>query len=355
MTTLSPEISWAAFPAQSTAQRRKMPRVFPIYVAAYLPHQNGRIDWAGFKAILTRIYQAVCVPVINADTGFAFLLNPDQKREVIRRLREWFPDKPVVVGVTPVSASTFSADAYMEAIAAVQLDENVRIMMMVSPGLTALHGQELVDAFASVTNLQQPGIAHELTAEFVTFGRPFTPFEIAGILALPNFSALKTSALSGCAVLQRVTLIRRMDLPEDRQILSGVDWQVGEAFEYADGVLMGAAALFPRLFRRLLELRRDADSDPRSFWAYDQLIAAVQAIVSFQFRPGPGTSVDVGGYRHFTGIWLKACGVIGSDDLPAGVPQHHQRGDDRAVAESLLLMLRTVLKGIGEDPNELLS
>ncbi|MCB0325775.1 MAG: hypothetical protein KDD69_19470, partial [Bdellovibrionales bacterium] len=278
MVEITPRTLWDSFALTYVyGRRRETPAMFPLFVAAYLPFSDGEIDWPGFQRVIARIYAAGAVPVVNADTGWAFLLTSEQKREVVRRVREWHPDKEIVVGVTPgANASTFDVRAYSAAVAEVKLDDRVRIMVMVSEGLLALRDDELVSAYGAIDGLGEGAIVHELTEEFVPFGRELSPYELHGVLRLPAFTAVKTSALSGPAILRRTVMCEQGGLRrggKSVQVLSGVDWKVREAFEFADGILMGAAVLFPQLFARLVDLRREAD-DARTRaerWRYEDL------------------------------------------------------------------------------------
>lgn len=55
------------------------------YSAVLLPYTStAEVDWAAFNAHLQRTAQAGLIPAVNMDTGYAHLLEPVTRREVLR-------------------------------------------------------------------------------------------------------------------------------------------------------------------------------------------------------------------------------------------------------------------------------
>lgn len=349
---ITPTTKWSDFDiAPYYGAPRPVPENFPLYCAAYLPFKNEQIDWPSFRKVIQRIVNAGGIPVINADTGFSFLLTEEQKVEVVKFARREFPNQLLCVGVTVTGdeGKTFHAGAYQRVINDVEIDDKIEIMVMISPGLVALEGDELIAAYESLK--MHHGIVHELTSQFVPFGRQFTPYELHGILSLPQYKAVKTSELFGKAIAPRMAMKELTGV--DASILSGVDYKISEAYCIADGILMGAMVLFPRVYRALLELRRAGVSDLSKMDQFEEVMIHVQAITNLQFMPNVAHGTfDVGNYRHLTAILLKLLGVIDSEEQPPGTLRHHKerKGDLHAV-RGMIRTLREALTAVGLSPD----
>lgn len=333
---------------------------FPIYAAAYLPWQSGgkAIDWISFENVLKRIWECRAIPVVNADTGFAFhpFVAP-HKVQILEWINRNFAGRPFVAAVTPPKekAVTFSADAYNSEIVHAVENGATQIMVMISSGLIALSGQQLIDAYASLSLPENAGILHELTNEFVLFGRQFTPFEFHGILSLPGFGMSKTSDLFGNCMDPRMSLKTDQRM-QDVLITSGVDYKIEEAYEICDGILMGAATIWPEMYVLLWRLYQEGKSDHSKWWKFQTLVRNLQSVATHQFMPHADHFVlnglfDVGGYRHHTAMYLLAQGTITCADQPEGTADFHQRELTMSTIRSFCALIRRTLDKIGEDPN----
>ena len=356
--TVEKDAQWEDFlPQQGTPTQLAKRKKIEVYAAAYLPFKKGgkEIDFEGFGKVLEGIWDAGAVPVVNADTGFTFhALVKDRKTEILEWIHQHYPDKPYVAGVTTGMSDVFDATAYNEQIQIALNNGATEIMVMISPGLTKLTGDELIAAYAALILPEGVGILHELTDEFVPFGRKFTPYEYAGIMLLVGFGASKTSDLIGNSMPARMGILAALGLTGKRA-LSGVDYKVEEAYRLCNGVLMGAATLFPAVYILARKLLRDGIKDRKVMWKFTTLVRAMQSVATHQFLPHPAHylehgSFEVGCYRHRTAMYYFVQGVIASYDQPEGTEDRHLRPDSELeVVRANIIMLRKTLEEIGED------
>ena len=334
---------------------------FDVYAAAYLPwNRFGQdIDWGGFENVLRRIWNAGAIPVVNADTGFSFHPSVEpRKGEILRWIQSHFPNKPYVAAIKPPASKVQVFDDAAVVAYSADIQEALdcgatEFMVMISPGLVTLQQQELIDAYAKFVLPEGRGILHELTSEFVPFGRQFTPFEFFGIMTLPGFGASKTSDLFSDCMNPRMGL-KASSVMKGARVLSGVDYKVEEAFRICDGVLMGAATIWPELYVLAAKLYNIGLNDQRLMWRFETLVRNLQSVAAHQFRPYTGFSdaFDVGGYRHLTAMYLMVQGTIPCSDQPANTQAQHQRPDSELdCVKSMCRFMRKTLEKIGEDPD----
>ena len=144
---------------------------------------------------------------------------------------------------------------------------------------------------------------------------------------------------------------------EGVRILSGVDYEIEEAFDESDGILMGAATILPELYVLAADLYHQGQSNPTVMKQFRRLVRHMQSVATHQFQPSvyqhdEKDLFDVGGYRNMTAMYLVEQGTIESAAQPQGTEERHLRSDGQQEAvRANLILLRQALREIGKDPD----
>lgn len=270
------------------------------YSAILLPYTStGEVDWAAFNAHLQRTAQAGLIPAVNMDTGYAHLLEPATRREVLRQTRQTLGDSPFVAGTVVVDrpGSAFDAAAYQREIEQILTFGGMPVIFQ-SYGLTGLPPDLLLEAYAGFGRSAERFIAFELGSMFAPFGQIY-PLEVfEGLLGIPQCVAAKHSSLSRRLEWQRLQ-VRDRQRP-DFQILTGNDLAIDMVI-YGSDYLLGLSTFAPDYFA--LRDRWWQAGDPRFYELNDVL----QYLGWFAFRhPTPA-------YRHSAAQFLWLRGWIASN------------------------------------------
>jgi dihydrodipicolinate synthase/N-acetylneuraminate lyase len=264
------------------------------YSAILLPYTStAEVDWAAFNAHLQRTAQAGLIPAVNMDTGYAHLLEPATRREVLRQTRQTLGNSPFVAGTVVVDrpGSAFDAAAYQREIEQILTFGGIPVIFQ-SYGLTSLPPDRLLEAYAGFGRLAERFIAFELGSMFAPFGQIYQLEVFEGLLGIPQCVAAKHSSLSRRLEWQRLQLRDR--LRPDFQILTGNDLAIDMVI-YGSDYLLGLSTFAPDYFA--LRDRWWQAGDPRFYELNDVL----QYLGWFAFRhPTPA-------YRHSAAqfLWLR--------------------------------------------------
>jgi dihydrodipicolinate synthase/N-acetylneuraminate lyase len=266
------------------------PRRITGMSAVLLPFRTpGEVDWEAFEAHVERTARAGLVPGVNMDTGYAHLIHPATKAEVLRRTG-------VLVGARFVAGAfdVAEARAVRELGGTPVLVPNDRL------------GGDVVDAYRRVADEVDRFIGFELSPLFHPAGSIWDLATYKEVLHLPGCVGAKHSSLTRKPEWERLRL-RDAERP-DFMVLTGNDLAI-DMVMYGSDYLLGLSTFAPDLFAE-----RDAwwaAGDPRFY----ELNDALQHLGNVAFRP------PVPAYRHSAALFLRMRGWIGTDLTPPGVPR----------------------------------
>jgi dihydrodipicolinate synthase/N-acetylneuraminate lyase len=268
--------------------------------AILLPYdEQGRIDWDGFRAHLSRTLAAHLVPAVNMDTGYVNLISPEERRQVLRETRDVADRRSFVAGafVGDSAGDAFNLDAYRRASDEIREAGGTPVIFQ-SYGLTSLQGEALLDAYRAVARHCPNFIGFELGTMFAPFGRIYDLDEYAGLMNIPECVGAKHSSLDRDLEWQRLSL-RDAKRPDFR-VLTGNDLAI-DMVMYGSDYLLGLSTFAPDLFAKRDAMWAAGDA---SFFELNDLL---QYLGFFAFRP------PVPAYKHSAAQLLRLRGWIGSD------------------------------------------
>jgi dihydrodipicolinate synthase/N-acetylneuraminate lyase len=266
------------------------PRDITGMSAILLPFRApGEVDWEAFEGHVDRTARAGLVPAVNMDTGYAHLLHPATKAEVLRRTG-------ALVG------AGFVAGAFDVAEARAVRDLGGTPVLVPNDRL----GGDVLDAYRRVAAEIDRFIGFELSPLFHPAGTIWDLATYKEVLHLPACIGAKHSSLTRQPEWDRLRL-RDAERP-DFMVLTGNDLAI-DMVVYGSDYLLGLSTFAPDLFAQ-----RDAwwaAGDPRFYELNDGL----QHLGNVAFRP------PLPAYRHSAALFLRMRGWIGTDLTPAGVPR----------------------------------
>jgi dihydrodipicolinate synthase/N-acetylneuraminate lyase len=276
--------------------------------AVLLPFtERGAIDWDGVTAHLRRTADVGLTPAVNMDTGFINLLTDEERRRVLARTRQALGGGPFLAGgfVADRPGDLFDLDAYRRTIEPI-LEHGATPVVFQSFGLSALAGEQLLDAYRTLGRHCPRYIAFELGTAFAPFGRIYDLDTYAGLLDIPQCVGAKHSSLRREPEWQRLAL--RDERRPDFLVLTGNDLAI-DMVTYGSDYLLGLSTFAPDSFAR-----RDAlwaEGNP----AFYELNDLLQYLGWFAFRP------PIPAYKHSAAQFLKLRGMIACDATHPASPQ----------------------------------
>jgi dihydrodipicolinate synthase/N-acetylneuraminate lyase len=279
--------------------------------AILLPYDDrGRIDWDGFRAHVSRTFDAGLIPAVNMDTGYVNLLAAEERRQVLVETRTLANGREYVAGafVADMPGSVFDLDGYRRAIEQICEFAGTPVIIQ-SFGLTALDANRLLDAYRAIARHCPRFIGFELGTMFAQFGRIYDLETYAGLLSIPECIGAKHSSLNRGLEWQRLRL--RDERRPEFLVLTGNDLAI-DMVMYGSDYLLGLSTFAPEAFA--LRDRYWLDGDPRFFELNDRL----QYLGAFAFR------APTRAYRHSAAQFLKLTGHIMDDGPPPGAPTRPQ-------------------------------
>jgi dihydrodipicolinate synthase/N-acetylneuraminate lyase len=280
---------------------------------------DGDVDWAAFAAHVERTAQAGLVPAVNMDTGFAHLIDEATRIEALRRTRELLGSRPFFAGayVADRPGDPFAPDSYRRAMAEVAEHGGIPVVFP-SFGLTALEGDDLVEAYRTLGRNVDAFLGFELGQDFAPSGRIYPIEVVRGLMEIRSCVGIKHSSLR--RELEWLRLVERDRLRPDFRIYTGNDLAI-DMVMYGSDYLLGLSTFAPDRFA--LRDRYWADGDARFYELNDQL----QYLGWFAFRP------PVPAYKHSAALFLKLRGWVRSDRTHPGSPTRPE--SDRPVLAAI--------------------
>lgn len=275
-------------PVSLLTPRRKITGISAILLPYLSDHQ---VDWQGFDAHLQRTLDAGLIPAVNMDTGYANLIDPATRQEVLSRSQSLCAGSQYVAGVFVADSpgDRFNADAYAAGIEQIQSHGGTPIFFQ-SYGLIEQTDAQIVAAYQSLAANCDSFLFFELGQVFAPFGRIYSLEVYEQLMQIPNVIGAKHSSLHRQPEWQRLALRNRIR-PEFK-VFTGNDLAIDMVI-YGSDYLLGLSTFAPDAFAR-----RDAmwyGGDP----AFYELNDLLQYLGAFTFRdPAPA-------YKHSAAMFLQ--------------------------------------------------
>ena len=313
---MSPQID----PVAMIRPRRKITGISAIL----LPYAgNGEVDWAAFRAHVSRTADAGLIPAVNMDTGYVNLLGDATRQAVLEQTQSVMRAREFVAGafVADWPGDLVALDIYRREMDRVQKFGGTPVVFQ-SYGLTSLPNSELLEAYRLLGRDCPKYLAFELGTPFAPFGKIYDLELYAGLLDIPQCAGAKHSSLSRTLEWQRLDL-RDAQRPEF-MVLTGNDLGI-DMVMYGSDYLLGLSTFAPDLFAKRDRFWETGDP------AFFELNDLLQYLGFFAFRP------PVPAYKHSAAQFLKLRGWIATDNTH---PKSIRRPDaDREVLADILARL----------------
>ena len=261
---------------------------------------EGTIDFDSYQRGLERTWKSGLTPAVNMDTGYANLLTPNQRQEVLTVVELAAAGRSFVSGAFVEDLDGDLVRNYSQQCVLIQDAGGIPILFQ-STKLTQLSRKELVGVYRKVARNCDQVIGFELGKMFVPFGEIYDLDTFRELLSIPSLIGIKHSSLSREQEWQRLA-IRNEERP-DFKIYTGNDLAI-DMVQWGSDYLLGLSAFYPEAFAL-----RD------SYWAsgdsqFYELNDWLQYLGFIAFRnPVPA-------YKHNCAMFLSKRGVISHDSIP---------------------------------------
>jgi len=290
--------------------------------AVLLPHTaGGAVDWDGLAAHVARTAGAGLTPAVNMDTGFVQVLDEATRDRVLEVAAANSDGFVAGAHLDDRAGDRFDLEGYRRQIDRIVARGGLPIVFP-THGLTALDGDDWVDAHAALAEQCDRFLAFELGPMFVPYGRIYDLDAYRGLLGIDACVGAKHSSLDRMPEWERLAI--RDEVRPDFMVLTGNDLAI-DMVMYGSDYLLGLSTFAPDRFAE--RDRMWATGDPRFF----ELNNLLQELGDFTFRE------PVPGYRHDAALFLELRGWIGSSRVPDGVTLRPDADVDvlRDIAERL--------------------
>jgi dihydrodipicolinate synthase/N-acetylneuraminate lyase len=276
-------------------------RVIKGISAVLLPWlPTGEIDFDSYQIGLERTWKAGLTPAINMDTGYANLLSPQQRNEVLLLVAQISSERPFVAGVFVEDMPGDVIRNYTDQCVVIQESGGTPILFQ-STRLTQLPKTQLVDAYRKVAKECDELLGFELGKMFAPFGEIYELDTFRELLSIPTLTGIKHSSLSREQEWQRLA-IKNQERPEFC-VYTGNDLAI-DMVQWGSDYLLGLSAFYPEAFA--LRDKYWSLGDARFYELNDWL----QYLGFIAFRD------PVPAYKHNCAMFLKQRGVIEHASLP---------------------------------------
>ncbi len=295
--------------------------------AVLLPWRpTGEIDFDSYQIGLERTWKAGLTPAINMDTGYANLLSPQQRNEVLLLVAQISSERPFVAGAFVEDLQGDVIRNYIDQCVLIQESGGTPILFQ-STRLTQLPKAQLVDAYRKVAKECDELLGFELGKMFAPFGEIYDLDTFRELLSIPTLTGIKHSSLSREQEWQRLA-IKNQERPEFC-VYTGNDLAI-DMVQWGSDYLLGLSAFYPEAFA--LRDKYWALGDARFYELNDWL----QYLGFLAFR------APVPAYKHNCAMFLKQRGVIEHASLPAGAVARPE--SDNALLELIRDHLDTLMQ-----------
>lgn len=267
--------------------------------AVLLPvHDDGSVDWTGWRAHLARTLAAGLVPAVNMDTGFGPYLSDEDRDRVLAETAACTDDFVAGVHLDDGPGDPLDLPALTDAAVHVAGAGALPILFP-NFGLAAATDDELVEAHRHLGEHVDRFLAFELGPMFHPAGRLFTDEVFEAVLGVDAVVGAKHSSLRREVEWSRIRARDR--LRPDFALMTGNDLAIDLVAHGVD-YLLGLSTFDPEAFAA-----RDAAwaaGDEARFWELNDLL---QYLGQFAFR------APVPAYRHDAAMYLHLRGQLDGD------------------------------------------
>jgi len=271
--------------------------------AVLLPWKpDNSIDFVSYQRGLERTWKSGLTPAVNMDTGYANLLSPQQRSEVLLMVAQLATGRTFVAGAFVEDLRGDVVQNYIDQCVSIQESGGTPILFQ-STRLTQLPKDKLVDAYRKVAKECDKLIGFELGKMFAPFGEIYDLDTFRALLSIPTLTGIKHSSLSREQEWQRLA-IRNQERPEFH-VYTGNDLAI-DMVQWGSDYLLGLSAFYPEAFA--LRDKYWAAGDARFYEINDWL----QYLGFIAFRD------PVPAYKHNCAMFLMQRGVIDHAAVPSG-------------------------------------
>ncbi|MDZ4852600.1 MAG: dihydrodipicolinate synthase family protein [Pirellulaceae bacterium] len=282
------------------------------------------IDWKGFRDHVSRTANAGLVPAVNMDTGYANLISPEQRKQVLQETQSIMSGGCFLAGafVGDKPGDAFAWDLYRS-----RLDEIVSFggtpIIFQSYGLTQQDSDGILESYSKIGNHIGDFYGFELSTVFAPFGAVYSIDIYERLMGIRQCLGAKHSSLNRQLEWERLELRDR--IRPDFKVLTGNDLAIDMVI-YGSDYLLGLSTFAPNEFAK-----RDA------MWAkgdhqFYELNDLLQYLGFLTFR------APVPAYKHNAAQFLKLRKWIATSLTYPGSPTR---------PDSDVLVLEEILERLG--------
>jgi len=295
--------------------------------AAYLPWSSpNQIDFDSYARVLEHTWNCGLVPAVNMDTGFANLLSPDLRLNILQFVTRQAAGRDFVAGAFVEDLPGDLVRNYQSQSQLIREAGGLPIVFQ-STALIERSPEAIVDVYRKIGETVDQFLGFELGKMFASFGEIYSLDTFEKLLEIPSLLGLKHSSLSRLQEWER--LAARDRIRPDFRVYTGNDLAI-DMIQWGSDYLLGLSAFHPEAFAA-----RDAlwcNGDAR----YYELNDALQLLGGFAFRP------PVPAYKHNAAMCLAMRGVISMDCIPEKAAARPE--SDREFLETLIARIDGLLK-----------
>lgn len=269
--------------------------------AVLLPFQSdGEIDWHSYENGLERTWECGLTPAVNMDTGYANLLSPDKRHEILNFVASRAQNREFIAGAYVQDLDGDVIRSYLKESTRIEIAGGLPILFQ-STALTLLPPTQRMNAYEKVGREVKEFLAFELGKMFVSFGEIYDTAFFEDLIQIPTLTGLKHSSLSRELEWQRLEIRDRVR--PDFRVYTGNDLAI-DMVQWGSDYLLGLSAFYPEAFS--IRDRYWATGDRRFYELNDWL----QYLGFIAFRD------PVPAYKHNCAMFLKERGIIQCDFVP---------------------------------------
>lgn len=283
-------------PTSLLKPRRKITGISAIL----LPYaEDSKVDWNDFDAHVRRTLDAGLIPAVNMDTGYANLISPEVRQEVLERTQSLCNGSMYVAGVFVKDAPSdgLNIDGYRVGLRQI-VDHGGTPIFFQSYGLIQSSEDQIVAAYSELGKECEGFLFFELGKVFAPFGNIYSLGLYERLMQIPNVIGAKHSSLRREPEWQRLAVRDRVR-PEFK-VFTGNDLAI-DMVMYGSDYLLGLSTFAPDAFAARDAMWNAGDC------AFHELNDLLQYLGAFTFRaPAPA-------YKHSAAMFLKLRGMISTN------------------------------------------
>lgn len=213
--------------------------------AVLLPHgRDGKPDIEAYARLVEATWAAGLTPAVNMDTGYANLLSPAERREILGLVSSLARGRRFVAGAYIEGEDGEPSRLYRRECSAIGCAGGTPILFPCR-AIKSLDAGALVGVFQAVAGECEEFLGFELGEMFVPFGRIWDLDTYRRMLAIPQLKGAKHSSLSRELEWERLA-VRDAERP-DFKVYTGNDLAI-DMVMWGSDYLLGLSAFHPEAF-----------------------------------------------------------------------------------------------------------